>query len=253
MYQVPNSFTFRVQTDEQRNTLNSLANELQTVTGKIFENARDFMFALVDERNQLKSKCIQLEDSLKTSEFNVNTDVNTALVDECNQLKSKCVQLEDELNKYKTEFKAEDVNTVSEFSNEDLNSNANQLKQTLISQLEYESTPTDEQLYSDILEIINGEDEPEEAEDVETEVQYPDMLLKKPTTVREPNENEIFIELSSQQSELIEKICRIRVVKNEDETRMTPAQCIKEMVFNRGTLLNEHGYFKTFIKSSRLK
>lgn len=278
MYQVPDNFSFRIQTDEQRNKLNALASELQTE--KHFQNAREFTFAVVDKLREIQREVQSVPSSMEYA------DACALLEDECNQLKLKCIQLEDEnrmLNERLLQLPA-DVNTdadTSEFktadgadSPADANTDVNTPpadgfdsyahiqgfiadsipsslvnRQKLYDAIGYESIPTDEQLFADLLEIITSEDDPADSADDQPVT----PLFPSAPVLRDPAENEIFLDLSSNQLEMMQKIVRFRVKKGEDQTRLTLVQAIKKMVFNRGTLMNEHGYFKTFINGSRMK
>lgn len=282
MYQVPDNFSFRIQSDEQRNKLNALATELQTE--RHFQNAREFTFAVVDKLRELQScpssmefadACSLLEDECKQLKLNC-----IQLEDENRSLKERCIELADLLNVYKQEFDIE-FKAVNALPTADVNTDADTHKvktadvadgptdesadvntppadsipsslanrQKLYDAIGYESIPTDEQFFADLLEIITSEDDPTGSAD-----DQPANPLFPPTPVlRDPADNEVFIELTPVQSEMLEKIVRFRVKKGEDQTRLTKAQAIKKMVFNRGTLMNEHGYFKTFINGSRMK
>lgn len=118
-------------------------------------------------------------------------------------------------------------------------------KRKLIDEIGYEQEPTDEILFTDLLEIITT---PIEVPKIEAE--YKEVIKE---VERELSENEILIDLKPKQHEILKKIARWRSHTKIDDATLPTGDIIKRMVFNHGTLLNEHGYFETGLNAKRAK
>lgn len=214
MYQITgNTVSFRVN-DSERQQLNDIAITLQTNENQTFTNGKQLVFALL-------SHCNQLQTELNT---NVNTEDSTIPENE--------IQETIENNEFTNES---DLNTENK---------AIEFKQQLIAAIGYEEIPSDEQLYSDLLEIINMEPDPNELPVKEIEVI---KEVEKPL-----GENEILVDLTANQHELLQKIARWRGQTKRDEQTLPISKLIKMMVFNEGTLTNDHGYFETGLSSKKI-
>lgn len=224
MYQVSPNISFRVD-ENQRTQLNAIAEELQTAESVAFNNAREFVFSLLNAHIQLKDRCMQLEYELNTKLNAVNADV---------------LDLNAELNTANAELNTPnaDLNTDVLELNAELNTDH---KQILIDAIGYPENPTDESLYSDLLAIITTPAEPTVEVEVIKEIEKP---LSK---------GEILVHLSAQEFDTLDIISRYRVHKKLDPQRRTISSIIKKMVFNAGSLTNYHGEFETGFNNKRLK
>jgi len=130
-----------------------------------------------------------------------------------------------------------DVNNVSD-------SVINDELQTLIDEchnvIGYDEIKTLPEILRDLLEIISTPLEPAPTVEIEKEVI---KEVEKPL-----GENDILVQLEPLQKEVLEKIARFRVRYKLDDERTPLDVLIKRMIFNTGTLKNDHGAFVTGIK-----
>lgn len=215
MYKIPQTqVSFRIKQDE-REKLQEVCDELQEKNEIVFENSKQLVFAMIAEIEALKNK-------VNSPESNVNKDENSSNSDET---KTETIENETEIN-----------------SESNLKPLFNQARKAI--GYEDKDIPNDEAVLSDLIDIIQTPIKPEQKEvikEVEKEVE------------RKLKENEILLELTADQSKVIELIARWRYSKRIDEPKKTSAEIIKSMTFNKGTLLNHSGYFRTGIKPKNLK
>lgn len=119
------------------------------------------------------------------------------------------------------------------------------IKEQLIESIGYTDIPTEKQLLTDLLDIINTPLEPAPTVEIEKEV------IKE--VERKLGVNEILVNLSTPQRELLETIARWRLMQKKDSVRLSLEKLIKRMVFNAGTLSNYHGEFETGIPLHKLR
>jgi hypothetical protein len=209
-YQITgNQVTFRVN-DTEKKMLNDFAVLRQIKENKTFTNAKQIVFELLSIVNN-----------------SVNNENNT----EINETTHEIIE-----NEQKNVFEI-----VAEAPE---NQEVNEIKQQLIESIGYTETPTDEQLFTDLLEIITTPLEPAPTVEVVKEVV---KEVERPLTA-----NEVLLNLTPQQRELIELITRWRFQQKRDTERLTTEKAIKRMVFNAGTLSNYHGEFETGIPLNKL-
>lgn len=256
MYQFSNNVSFRIQTDEQKNILNSVASELQEQQSIVFENAREFTLNLVAEYRR-----IQLENISLKSEINANADAH--LHSETNAEPNADLNLNSELN---SELNADaDLNT---------DSDTTEIKQQIIAFLGYENNVTDTELLNDCLSIITESDSmvkqiathlnlPLETATTETiistfenklkvEIQ-PNSIIIVPKTEENPKSFLFVVPISEAQHYYLDFIARARVEKGDDKKRLHLVELLKKMIFNKGVLLNWHEEFNTYLTNSRIK
>ncbi|MCO5258689.1 MAG: hypothetical protein M9916_00920 [Crocinitomicaceae bacterium] len=153
-----------------------------------------------------------------------------------------CKQLENNLNS--TENTSENnLNSTENTSENNLNSteNTSEVKQQLIHAVGYETTPTDDELFSDLLEIITTPLEPAPTVEIE-------KIVEK---TLQPGE--IILPLTEKQLEVLELIARYRAHFKDDVPRKTPAELVKAIVFQKEILTNEFGTFPTYLQNKKLK
>ncbi|HRO76959.1 MAG TPA: hypothetical protein PLP27_12530 [Crocinitomicaceae bacterium] len=210
MYQIEGKQLTCKLTDQEREQVNEFAKKWQTTENVVFSNGKQLVLALL-------THCKQLENSFFIQENNLKKEI---------QAKE---ELENELLTLREQLESTPQTTEN-----------SEIKQQLIETLAYQEPPTDEQLFADVLEIINTPLEPAPTVEVIKEVER--QLL--PT--------EILLNLTAKEKEILDLIARYRFSTKEDNPRKTTSELIHAMVFNKGTLLNEHGRFKTYINNKKL-
>lgn len=216
LYQLTSSqYSARLSTDELTQ-LNNIAAQLQTDKNIFFTFQKDVIIHLMNEYSK-----VYAENTLLKTTISELKDVNAELTEALsNRPQSENIE----------------NNTAD-------NSKTTVIKDRLIEEMGYLERPTDEQLYSDILEIITTPLAP-----------APTVEIEKPVIKeKELSENEVLIELTEKQKHILELIARYRYSLKEDTQRLSLSDLIKRMVFNRGTLLNMHGEFKTLLRPKTLK
>lgn len=109
----------------------------------------------------------------------------------------------------------------------------------------YENTPTLDVLITDLVQIANTPLEPAPVVEIEKET------IKEVFKPLEPNQ--LLLELSPAQLDILQKINRWRSFKRISDATENIESTVKKMLFNVGTLTNDHGYFQTGITADKLK
>lgn len=203
MYQIPGKAINVRLTEDERTQLNEFAEFWQAAEGTKFTNPKQVVFALLSHISDLEEKVKELEPALE-------------------EANSKLATLESEL--------------ATTGSNREI-------VDKLIQEIGYQETPSDEKLFSDIVEIINTTLEPAPPVEVEKIVE-----VEKPLA-----ENEVLVTMTLEQKKLLATIARWRYQSKIDQELLTPSDVMRKMTFNKGSLTNWHGEFETGISESRLK
>jgi hypothetical protein len=177
-----------------------------------------------DSFKSLFTYCLRSAIELNSMKTNVNTIENNEIKEITEQ-----EELNTEVIEYITEV--EDLNT---------SENLNELRRLLIQSIGYEETPTDEALFTDLLDIINTPLSPAPTVEISKEVEKP----------LEPNQ--LLLNLTPEQKVIIEKIARWRSFKKIDQPISTLEVIAKGMIFNMGSLTNDHGQFETGLIQKRI-
>lgn len=222
MYKIQsNSATFKL-TDEEKEILNDVAVNLQTIENRQFTNSKQIVFALVN-------RCKLLETELET-------------------LKTESLQNENSVNETENNLETESLQdeNISEIG---------EIKQQLIDAIGFPETPSDTQLYDACLQIINSSNSFIETIAIKLNmadcdsVEIMQALHEKLT---QP-ENTVQVEFNPEQLRLLRTIIRFRAQQKIDVPGLTLQELIRSMIFNRGCLFNEHGEFETGIRAGKMK
>lgn len=222
MYQVINNSATIKFSDEEKEIFNQEAILLQTTENTTFTNSKQVVFALISRCKQLENQKTDLENQLETVKTNLESLETNPKTDE---------------NKLET----------------------SEIKQELIKVIGFDETVSDEDLLQACLHIFERADHfvveiakelnlPTATHDqileaVKEKIQTPTEVVKE--VERALTENEVLLNLSAQQKQTIEIIARWRSRTGKDSQLNTIEQTIKRMVFNSGTLMNDHGQFDT--------
>lgn len=202
MYQIAsNSATIKLN-DAEKAIFNATAENLQTIGNTVFTNSKQIVFALISRISELETSKIELENQINDLETELETLKTTPPPDESNEFQ-----------------KVEN----------------SEIKQELIAAIGYEETPSDDELYSDLLEIITTSLEPAEPEKEIVEIE------------RKLTDNEFLLTLKAAQTEVLNTIARWRFMTQKDDHTNNIPELILRMLFNKGVLLNWHGQFDTGI------
>lgn len=247
MYQITgNTISFRI-SPEERDILNQHALTMQTQENQVYTNSKQLVFGLI-------THCNQLESTLNTTVSKLNTDVDSS---KSSGSETKNIQeventMSADVNNLNTELNA-DVNKVNAELNSDVIKTEFKNSSELLDLIEQakmtigydpeDSPATPEAVLRDLIEIINQPIETPKAIEKEVTVEVERKL----------SPNEILVNLTAQQVDVLELIARWRFSKRLDQEKKTKAEIIKAMTFNEATLLNYGDCYKTGIKSKNIR
>ena len=117
--------------------------------------------------------------------------------------------------------------------------------ESAIIEIGYDTRPTLEVLITDLVEIIKTPLDTIEPIEIEKVVE---KMIERPLT-----ENEVLLDFSEKELYALNLIARWRSSKKLVPERESIPTVIKGMVFNPGTLFNEHGHFPTGLIPKKVK
>lgn len=238
MYQITgNTVSFRVN-DEEREQLNEIALTLQTTDNQLFTNSKQVVFAMLTHCKQLQTKLSALANADKSEVLeeiitqqtekqpSANVDTNVSDVNTNVNSENKNVDnLNTELN---TEIDISDKHKIIAYLQSELGDDYN---------------PTDEELFSELLEIITTPREP--APEVE--------FIKTVEVERKLTETEVLLNLKPQQINLLKTIARWRFIAKKDTHTNSLEELIPRMLFKKGVLPLVNEVFELGVPEHLLK
>lgn len=215
MYKLPESgqISFRI-SENDKEVLQSLADKLQIDNQETFKNARDIVFAIIEELQTLSAIREEQENKIATLENRA-----TSLLAELQKIDAEKEDKEALQNEFQPLF-----------------DEAREL-------IGYDEAVENSTILKDLIVMINTPQKP--APPVEVEVI---KEVEKPLSA-----DEILLKLSSKQIEVLEYISEWRHRKGLDKTKQTNAEIIKAMTFHRGALLNYSDEYRTGITPKNLR
>jgi len=254
MYQIKGTgISFRLNNEETQQ-LNHAATQLQQDGNNQITSAKIFVLTLADQNALLlqQNEALQKEQQdLKTENADYLAQIN-ALQDELKHLQIKLQQTEQtllETLKTSREAVEEPDPTIETTATEEpeagiqepQHAEVSEKYERLIELIGYEEEPTELQLINDLISILS-----QPAEE-------PQVVEKIVEIERELAKGEVIVHLEEAQEKILETIARWRFHTKKDPQRLSHAQLIKKMVFNKGAIFNWHDQFATGLSEKHLR